>query len=260
MLNLQPGLSLINNMAKKNKSGILVYLGLFIAGVLFIPLIQSCGKEGASITTANAQLNIVNASPDILPVNLYLNFVMQSATYSYPNASGYFLINVADTPLVFRPAQTNNNVNVTTNLLFLGRTLKKNVRYTWFITGLRADNSLAPVLTTDTGKIPAAGRGKIRFVNVSPNSTGLNLTANDTVAFTNITYKGISSYIEVTAGRYNFNISSAANPATTLTSLRSVTILDGKLYTIYSYGLVGRADTAGFNAGVVLNTIPDKFN
>jgi hypothetical protein len=246
-------------MINKNKSSILFYLGYFIAGVMLVPFMASCGKQGTTLGTDNAYINIVNVSPDVRPFNLYANFVRQGlTTYSYPNASGYFLQNIIDTPLQIRPVLANNIS--TFNLLTLGQQLQTNIRYTWFVTGLRADssNALTTVFTVDSGKVPKIGRGAIRFVNVSPNAPGLNITANDTVAFKNITYKKVSDYTEVTAGTYNLNVSATSAPSTVLKSLPNVTVLDGKLYTVYAYGLVGRTDTAAFNLGIILNTIPDK--
>ena len=238
------------------KSSVLLYLGYFIAGVMLIPFMASCGKQGTTLGSDNAYINLINVSPDVRPFNLYANFVRQGlTTYSYPNASGYFLQNIIDTPLQIRPVLANNIS--TFNLLTLGQPLQKNIRYTWFVTGFRSDSSLATVFTVDSGKVPGVGRSAIRFVNVSPNAPGLNVTANDTLAFRNITYKKVSDYTEVTSGSYNLNISATSSPSTALKSL-PVTVLDGKLYTIYAYGLVGRTDTAAFNLGVILNTIPDK--
>jgi hypothetical protein len=244
-------------MINKTKSSILLYLCYFITGVMLIPMIASCSKEGTTLSTTNAYLNIVNVSPDVRPFNLYANFIRQGlTTYSYPSASNYFLANIADTPLQIRPVLVTNVAQV--NLLTLGHTLARDVRYTWYVTGFRSDSSLATVFTVDSSSAPAVGRGKIRFVNVSINSPALNLTANDTVAFTNVTYKKVTDYIELTAGNYNLNITATATPSTSIKSLASVSILDGKLYTVYAYGLVGRTttDTAAFNAGVTLNTIP----
>jgi hypothetical protein len=251
-------------MINNNKSGILMYLCLFIAGVMFIPMISSCGKgTGTNVSTANAQVNLINVSPDVHPFNLYsrLNngYVKFNTTnYTYPTPSGYFLLNVADSPFLLRPAVINN-INIT-NLLPAVSVFKRNVRYTWFVTGLVADSSLTSIIVPDTGSLPVIGRGKIRFVNTSRNSSALSLTANDTVAFPKVLYKGVTKYIEVTAGNYTINISASSNPSVALVSLKNVTILDGRLYTIYSYGLTGRADTAALNAGMILNTIPDKFN
>nr|WP_294948862.1 DUF4397 domain-containing protein [uncultured Mucilaginibacter sp.] len=245
-------------MMNEHKSGILKSLGLLIGGLLIISQLISCGKDnGTSIGTDNGYLNIVNVSPNINPVNLYAEFIKQgNTTYRYPNASGYFLMNINDTPLQIRPALSNNSSQ--SNLLTLEKSLKKNVRYTWFLTGLRNDSSLTYIFTVDSGSIPPVGRSKIRLVNASPGSTGLNITANDTELFTNIAYKQVSDYKEVTSGGYNFKLSATNAPAVVLTTLKNLTVLDGKLYTIYAYGLPNRTDTAAFNAGIILNTIPDK--
>jgi hypothetical protein len=251
-------------MINNNKSGILMYLCILIAGVMFIPMISSCGKDsGVNRSTANAQVNLINVSPDVRPFNLYsrLNstFVKVSSTnYTYPTASGYFLLNTVDSPFLLRPSVIDN-VNVT-NLLPPVDTFQRNVRYTWFVTGLLSNKTLKSIIVADTGSLPAIGRGKIRFVNTSSNSPLLNLTANDTIAFSKVAYKDVTKYIEVTAGNYNINVTASSNPSIALVNLKNVSILDGKLYTIYTYGLTGRADTAAFNANIILNTIPDKFN
>ncbi|MBK0378390.1 DUF4397 domain-containing protein [Mucilaginibacter segetis] len=244
-------------MMNKNKSGVMLYLCIIIAGVLFVSSFISCGKEGTNIGTANAKLNIVNLSLDVQPFNLYTHFFKQNSNnYRYPNASGYFLLNIADTPFQIRPAITNG-VNQL-NLLTLQTPLQQHVNYTWFVTGLRADSSLATVLTVDTGSLPAIGRGKIRFVNASPGSVGLNMTANDTLAFSKVAYKQVTDYIEVTAGSYDLNFTATSAPSTVLKTLKNVPVLDGKLYTIYAYGLTNRTDTAAFGANIILNTLPDK--
>ncbi|QHS57782.1 DUF4397 domain-containing protein [Mucilaginibacter sp. 14171R-50] len=244
-------------MANKNKSGILLGLCLFITLGMVIPILASCGKTGVSASSGlNARLKIVNLSPDIQPFNLYAFYIRQStAAYSYPNASDYFLINSIDTPLQIRTAQTVNGVSPT-NLLSLGGSLKPNLPYTWFVTGLLSDSSLTSILTIDTGSTPGNGRGKIRFVNASPNSPALNLTANDTIAFKNVTYKGQTGFIELTAGSYNLNVSATRDPKTVLSGRPNFTIADGKLYTMYFYGLSNRADTATYGTNVILNTLP----
>jgi hypothetical protein len=244
-------------MAKNNKSNILLGLCLFITGVMVIPTLASCGKSGVSASSGlNARLQIVNLSPDIQPFNLYALYIPQSTSaYYYPNASGYFLINSIDTPLQIRTAQ-NLNGESPTNLLTLTGSLKPNIPYTWFVTGSRVDSTLASVLTVDTGSVPPNGRGKIRFVNTSPGTTRLSLTANDSVAFRNVTYKGITNFVEVTAGSYNLNITATNAPSTVLAGIPNFTVLDGKLYTVYFYGLPNTADSAKYGANILLNSLP----
>src|SRR4051812_38077250 len=106
-------------MSNNNKSGILLYLCLFIAGVMVIPTLASCGKENTTTSNLNARLNIVDVSPDAPPFNLYARYLPVGTTvYRYPNASGYFLISTAEVPLQIRRAQTTNGVDQT-NLLSL---------------------------------------------------------------------------------------------------------------------------------------------
>jgi hypothetical protein len=235
----------------------MLYLCIFIIGIMFIPMITSCGKSDVSAdTNAKAQFQILNLSPDLQAFNLYTRFSKLSDNqYSYPVASGYFLVNVIDTPFQIRSVPVNSTVSQD-NILTLEQPLQSHVRYSWFITGLKADSSITSILTVDTGKVPAVGRGKIRFLNASPNSTGLNLTANDTLAFSKVTYKKVTDYIEVTTGNYILKLSAASAPKSVLKSLE-LTVLDGKLYTVFGYGLVSRSDTAAFGGGVILNTIPD---
>jgi len=167
------------------------------------------------------------------------------------------LLNIADTLLQIRPIVAANVPQV--NYLELQRRLQKNIRYTWFFTGSRADASLESVVTVDSSSVPTSGRGKIRFVNLSQNALALNLYANDTLAFANVPYKTVTKYIEVTNGNYTIDISASSAPASPVKTLTNFSILDGRLYTIYTYGLLGRPsnDSAAFNANFVLNTIPD---
>lgn len=241
-----------------HNSSILKYLGLVIGSLLLVSQLVSCGKDNStSLGTDNGYLNIVNLSPNMNPVNLYAEYIKQGTTqYRYPNPSGYFLMNINDTPLQIRPALSTTSSQV--NLVSLDRSLKKNVRYTWYLTGLKSDSAFTYIFTIDSGATPAVGRSKVRLVNASPGSAGLNITANDSELFPNIPYKGVSDYREVTSGSYNFKISASNAPGIILTTLKNTTVLDGKLYTIYAYGLPNRTDTAAFSAGIILNTIPDK--
>ena len=194
---------------------------------------------------------MVNLSPDLHPVDLYIQFRKNSGSYYYPSPSGYFTLTTIDTPFQIRPAAGTNSVN-TYNIFNLDTILRANYKYTLFITGLVQDTVRA-IFSIDTAHAPAVGRGKIRFLNGSPRSQGLNVVANGTTAFTNIKFQKLTAFTEIPSGNYTFNIVQASNPTVILKQLPSVTVQDGKLYTLYSYGLVGRTDTAAFGGGVIVN-------
>ncbi|MEO6150845.1 MAG: DUF4397 domain-containing protein [Mucilaginibacter sp.] len=244
-------------MEKNNKSKILLSLSLFTAGLMLLPLLfSSCGKTGnINPVEAKIEYQVLNLSYDILPVNLYIDFLRQNTSpFNYPTASGYFSLNTIDTPFQIRSANTGSVVN----LLTIDSTkLSRRTRYSLFITGSRVSNTLAYIFTVDTSTVPRVGRGKLRFVNaalpVGGTGSGLDLTANGTEAFVAQKYKEVSEYIELSAGLYNLRIGPTADKSKTLAELKRTAIEDGKLYTIYTYGLAGRTDTAAFGAAILTN-------
>jgi len=246
-------------IGKKNNT-ISGFLVLIIASVFLTPYISSCGKSGnASSVGLNVQFQVLNLSPNIQPVDLYLDYVKQNTnSYSYPFSSGYFYLNSIDTPLQIRSSATtltNNNFFTINHLGF-----QANHKYSLFIIGSylvtdTASSTLTPVITVDdTAAIPPAGFGKIRFINGALQNAGIDVTANGTIAFSAVKFAGISPYIVLPAGNYSFQLNQTNTPGVILsTTLGTTTIQDGHLYTMYSYGVPLHTDSSAFNAGIITN-------
>jgi hypothetical protein len=238
-------------MNKKDIKSLLFFLFMCCVGLLIIPFVSSCGKSNStSPAGSNIQFQVVNLSPDVLPVNLWVGFTRQnSISYSYPAPSGYFSLTKIDTPIQLR----SNFASVSsTNLVSLDVLLQRNVKYTLFLTGFRADSSLVPIFTVDTASNATVGRGKIRFINASPRSAGVDVTANGTIAFSNQLYKGVSKFIEIPPGTYEFKVLPTGS-TNVIADLTSISILDGKVYTLYCYGVSGGVDSVAFNANIINN-------
>jgi hypothetical protein len=238
-------------MQKKNK-GLFVYLMLAAFSTLsFSCLLSSCGKTTTLPAGSNVLYQVINLSPDLLPVNLYIDNTKKNSTpFYYAVASGYFSVTSVDTPYQIRSASV---LVSTTNILSLNNLLKNNTRYTLFITGYLANSSVTSIFTTDTASTPSAGLGKVRFVNASIGSGGLDITANGTAAFSNQVYKNVSGYIELPAGNYDFKVYPTGVTSTLLSDLPGITVQDGKLYTLYCKGVVGRTDSAAFGSAILNN-------
>ncbi len=237
--------------SKSNTPLNVLFIGLVIT--LVMPFIASCGKnETAVVPITNTQLQVLNLSTDLLPVNLYINLRKRDAQYRYPTPSGYFSLAPLDTLFQIRRVVIGNN-NSSVNEISIDTTLKSNVKYTLFITGFKANNSISHIFISDTSSAPISGRGKVRFVNATAGNNIFNITANGTPVFTNQAYQNVSKFIEMPAGIYNFKIYDQSSTTTILSELRNVTVLDGKLYTLYCRGIVGRTDTAAFGMGVLNN-------
>jgi hypothetical protein len=236
------------------------FLLLIIATVFLTPYLSSCGKSGnASSVGLNVQFEVLNLSPNIQPVDLYLGFIKQNTnSYSYPFPSGYFYLNSIDTPLQIRSSATtlaSSNFFTINHLNF-----QANHKYSLFIVGSylatdTASSTLTPVITLDdTTAIPPVGFGKIRFINGALQNTGIDVTANGTVAFSAVKFAGVSPYIALPAGNYVFQLNQTNAPGVILsTSLGTTTIQDGHLYTMYSYGVPLHTDSSAFNAGIITN-------
>lgn len=234
-------------MAYKN-CNILNLLFFTVVGMMILPFVTSCGKTGTLPATSNIQYQVLNLSTDIQPVDLYINSrKFNPVPFRYPNASGYFTLSTIDTPFQFRSAQTTVS---TVNLLSINKPLSYNIKYSLFITGFKVNNTLDYIFTTDTAAAPTAGRGKVRFVNATAGSNIFNITANGTTIFANQAYKNVSPFVEVPAGNYDFKLYSTTSTTTILSDLANVTVQDGKLYTLYCRGIVGRVDTAAFGMAI----------
>jgi hypothetical protein len=241
-------------MGNKNKA--MVFLALCFAGIMVVPFIASCGKNGGvSPQGSRITMQVVNLGPDLQSINLWIGFVKQNPyPFSYPNPSGYFSLTSIDTPIQIRSA---SQLVSTTNLISRKDiVLKPNLRYTLFVTGLRADSSAAgritSIFTVDTAANPNPGRGKIRFVNASPRSTSFDIAANDAIAFKNVVYKDVTPFIEIPPGTYEFKIM-PTGLTTVISSLKNVSIVEGKVYTLYCRGVAGGADSVAFGAGIISN-------
>jgi hypothetical protein len=237
---------------------------LYLSGIVFLalPFITSCGKSSTTGPSSNIQYQVINLSPDLGSVDLYIHYVkFNKYSYFYPSASGYFYLSSTELPFQIRPGTsiTPGTVAPSYNIFELNDTLKANTRYTLMVIGFKGDSlqadSLDKIFTVDTTPVkPALGHGELRFINASPRSSGLDLSANGYInaTFSNVPFKKITSYVELPAGTYSLQIFPHGS-STALQDPKLVTIQDGRLYTLYSYGITGNTDSLAFGTGVITN-------
>jgi hypothetical protein len=227
---------------------------------LTLSFLASCGtNDTVNPTGSNVQLQVLNLSPDAYPIELYLDINRVNTAYRYGSAPAYFYLPRTDLPLQIRSTRVNADPPVfsqdTINFL-------PNTRYTLFFTGLYSDKSLRSIVTVDdTEPLPEIGKGgKIRFVNASlpQSATGFDIWVNGVPAIKNTKFGSVSDYVTLSPGNYNFRVYPANTSTNSLIELPNITIQDGRLYTLYSQGIVGRAtsDTAAFRLGVLANNPP----
>ena len=243
-------------MFNKNNRSISVFLSLFALIFLVMPFISSCGKNSNSnAASLNIQYQIVNLNSGIGSVDFYVNYIkVNSSSYFYPSSSGYFYLPSITTPFQIRRGTSLTPGTVAPSYNFLTRydTLKANTRYTLMLMG-QDSSSLYTIFTADTSATPSQGKGKVRFVNASPNNLGqVTVAANDTSVFAGVPYKTMTKFIELTAGTYDFKMYQTGS-SDVLLDKPNVTIQDGRIYTLYCYGLANRTDSLAFGSGFITN-------
>src|SRR3569833_3610834 len=253
---------------KRNNGGLKALLFLVISGVLTVIFISSCGfgvVYSGGATAQNIRYQVVNLSPDVGPISLYIDFRQYNGlSFYYPQATGYFVLSSIDTPFQIRSSPVRlTNSTAATQIFFqdINNALHPNFKYTMLFYGRLADTSLKAQLLTDTTAVaPPLGYGKVRIFNASPLSGSFDIYANGTTVaqFKNLQYGKVSPYVLMPAGNYTFQAYPAGtNVGTTTTgavgSYQNLTVLDGRLFTLYTYGVVGHTDSLAFGMHGIAN-------
>lgn len=127
--------------------------------------------------------------------------------------------------------------------LLLGQTvvMEGNTTYSIYIAGKK--DSLQYVITKDDLTAPAAGKAKVRFVNLSPGADEVAMgIAGSPALFAENVFK-FSDFKEVDAGTVTLDLRRSTGVVTA--TLPGVKLESGKIYTIYARGLV--SETTGEN-------------
>lgn len=118
---------------------------------------------------------------------------------------------------------------------------EKNKNYSVLASNSADGKTFELIQVIDDLTAPTGEKAKIRFIHLSPDAGKLNLASSETVLAENISYKGASAYKEVDAKKTSFNIVDADGDETILT-VEDLTLVKGKIYTIWIAGLQETAD------------------
>lgn len=206
---------------------------------LFLTLLftlSSCLKDNNDNTVPQVSaLSIVHASPgteafDFITENEFVSRPFKYAgPFKYAQRTAYneFYSGIRNVSIY--------EANSTTDTLRTGKiNLEAQKYYTLFIIG----PATAPefLLVKDSLEVPAAGKARVRFINLSPDAGSFDLVSDGTNnLFTNTVYKMSTSFVNVDGNKtYDFEIKKSG---TTKASLQDVELKSGFNYTIWAKGL-----------------------
>jgi Domain of unknown function (DUF4397) len=224
---------------------------LLLALSLFIFSSSSCSKdETTTPAVSEAKAIIVHASPDAPSVNVTLDGAVVTAlgALDFKKFTGYATLPAdKDIKVGLRvPGQTTDAFAKTVKLA-------KDKNYT-----ILAINKLATIdylAFEDSLTAPAAGKARVRFIHASPDAPAVDIYVKGTTPtkiFNAAAFKSGSS-IEATAGTIDLEVR-AAGGATAVLTVPGVTLVAGKIYTIFAYGLLTPATPAqALGAAIIAN-------
>jgi hypothetical protein len=220
----------------RNKTGILILIAL-LAGMLF-----SCKKMDGDLppeTGDAASVNVVNATVDTL--NIFQNGTRFNYTSSfYPGGSlGYLTVLAGEHQYQIKKDGTPNV------LLSLPLQLDSGKNYSFFIAGNTVDRVF---LTQDV--FLAKDDVEIRFVNTSPGiSFDIKIASN--FNHSNRTFKSITDFVKMTAGKNHYEIYQAGNPVPLKTG--DLSLVAGHVYTLFTKGTVTGTGDNAFDVKIIAN-------
>ena len=193
-------------------------------------------KKDTYIEQDRSALSITNASP----LNDSVDFILNNrriTTGSLPFGKSYnyfTLISGRQLGALAKPGSTETFYHANFDLV-------TNQYHSLYITSRKvntADSSSFLVIKDDF-TAPAAGQGKIRFINLSSDSPAYDLVLEgDTTGFKNRAYKEFTVFKNIKPAKYKVSVVNTTTKVVAAT-LADVEITAGNFYTIYAKGLLG---------------------
>lgn len=208
-------------------------------------LVASCKKDRIETTQLDAAgLNVINASPGLLAISFFLdNQFVNGPALLYQQQSGYIATYTGSRKFDVTIGGTTQVL--TTNTL----NLNKDKYYTAFFAGTNASPII--VFTQDDLSDPPAAKARLRFINLSPDATALNLAIKGgATLFTGLAFKSVSDFITVDPATYTFELRSAENG---IKEIADVQVAAGKIYTLWAKGLLSGSGDTAFSGQVTTN-------
>lgn len=184
-------------------------------------------------TVGNPRLRVLHASPDAPPVDIHVDGAPVIMALAYGQISDYTVLPRGSHNIKVYPIAAGAQVSPLseTTLIF-----SAGQDYTIAAVG-RLEN-IQPIVLLDSTPPPQENRAKVRFVHASPDAPALDFAiAGGSTLFTDISFKQVTPYLEVNAGRSDLEFRPTGQ-SKVIFDLPYYTLNAGDLYTFVALGLL----------------------
>jgi len=214
-------------------------------GIALVALASACGKSETQVTEYGS-LSIYNASPSTATYDVYINgSKLNGVALPYAGGVKYTQLPTGNYEAKFTIATDAASI-YTKNGIAVG----SNSFSTLYLTG--TSGNFDGLLVSDNFSGASTDKAYVRFINLSPDATALDLRIKDATAnlASNQSFKGNSAFVAVDAGTKVFEIKETS--ASIVKTTVEASVANGKFYTIIAGGKVTpSANERLFNAQVI---------
>ncbi|MDZ7880752.1 MAG: DUF4397 domain-containing protein [Saprospiraceae bacterium] len=232
----------------------------FAASTLFL---TSCVKDPEVIVPVvkdYAKVMLFHGATDASAVNLQINGVTKNSdSLKYGSATAYNQVELtAGKKTVVGAFSAKSSAKIATDSLLMN----KDIGYSYFVYQENdAAKTVSMFKSVDDLALPVAGKGRVRLVHLIPDlqvAVDVELVAPGGLAttnsqFKNVKFKDLSNFLDVAAGSYEVKVKLTGTTQLLLSAPISITIADGKLYTVIARGYANAIAPRGGTLTVINN-------
>ncbi|WP_315115233.1 DUF4397 domain-containing protein [uncultured Clostridium sp.] len=200
--------------------------------MFYCPYAYRCNNRNYRVNGTNSHFRIFNASPNAGPVDVYVNDNPTIMNLAYKEVSRYIAGPPGNYNIKIYPAGQTTSPIINTTL-----PIPQDTIFNVALIGMPPNITLYPIpepLRSENFGVPC-----IRFVHLSPNAPGMDVTFSDgSKIFSDVNYKDFTQYACIPSGTYTIQLrpSGTNNIVATIPNVK----LDANnFYTIYAVGLSG---------------------
>jgi hypothetical protein len=222
-------------------------LGMIVCFAALVLFMSSCldDDDPQNEPIPVAYVSIYHASPNAPELDVFVDGRPVNRL-DFTDYTGYLNFYTGDRNFKVNPFNASNALLDTTI------TFKDGAFYSMFI--VNNVSNVEALTVRDSASAPSEGKAKVRFINLSPDASAFDVTANDSTwsLFTSQEFKQPSNFVEVDAAELSFALKPAGGSEVLVTA-SDVELRPGRFYTIIARGFAN--PPAGNNNELSLEVI-----
>ena len=217
-------------------------LTLGILSMLALTMFAATQPASAAATQNDAFVRVVHASPAAGTVDVYVDGAKLLSNFTFGTVTGYVTVPAGPHKIQVAPAGKGIGASVITQTV----SVAAGVPYTIAAVGTASTGFSLAAFADDN--LLSGSMASVRVYHLSPDAGPVNVAAGNSTVISGLTYENGSSYLNVPAGSYTFNVT-VVNTGTKVPLPE--TLSSGMVYSVFAIGLLKGTPAIAFKVAAV---------